>query len=134
MALKGLKDVEQINDTNVIIMDQLKEKMPDLFKDGVMDWKYFEENIRPNYPIQIRLDKNSISFTLQNGPAKEVGTNGCQVDALIETAKMIIEAFNKNMPCRENAMVITKLDEALLWSERRRAEREKRGVEGYNKI
>jgi hypothetical protein len=74
-----------------------------------------------------------ISFRIQNGPIKEVGVNGCQVDTLIEAAKLIVEGLNKQFPCRENSLIITKLEEALLWSMKRKLDREKRGVEGLNK-
>lgn len=47
--------------------------------------------------------------------------------------KKIIEGLNKDFPCRENAMVITKLDEALMWSNKRKQDRIERGVEGFNK-
>lgn len=48
----------------------------------------------------------------------------------IETAKVIVEGLNAKFPCRENSMVVTKLDEALMWLGKRKADREKRGVEG----
>ncbi len=81
----------------------------------------------------IKVEGNTISFTIQDGPIKEVGVNGCQIDDMIEMSKEIIEGFNKNFPCRENSMVITKLDEALLWSLKRKMDREKRNVEGTNR-
>ena len=81
-------------------------------------------------PVVINHHKNFIGFKIQNGPIKEVGVNGVQVDTLIEAAKMIIEGFQKNFPCRENSVAITKLDEALLWLLKRKLDREKRGVEG----
>ena len=121
MCLETLKDVKEIGGFNVIAG-----------KPAGMDWEEYDE-IRKEYPIGITHDENMISFRLQNGPIKEVGVNGCQVDTVIEAAKMIIEGLNKNFPCRENAMVITKLDEALLWSMKRKLDREKRGVEGLNK-
>lgn len=71
-------------------------------------------------------------FTLQDGPIKEVGRNGVQIDEVIEFAKTTIEGFNKAFPCRENSLVITKLDEALLWLMKRRLDREARMVEGRN--
>jgi hypothetical protein len=74
-----------------------------------------------------------VTFQLQDGPIKEVGINGIQIDEVIEWAKAVIEGFNTRFPCRENSMIITKLDEALLWSVKRRLDREKRGVEGQNK-
>lgn len=33
-------------------------------------------------------------------------------------------------PCRENAIVITKLEECLMWLNKRTSDRQKRGVEG----
>jgi len=71
---------------------------------------------------------------LQKNPIKEVGVNGCQIDEVILFAKDFIEALNGNYPCRENSLAITKLDEALMWLEKRKKDREKRGVEGYNKL
>jgi hypothetical protein len=83
--------------------------------------------------VIINHETNTISFKIQNGPIKEVGVNGCQVDTIIEAEKLIIEGLNENFPCRENSLAITKLEEALMWSNKRRQDREKRGVEGFNK-
>lgn len=134
MALETLKGVLKIGDFDVVDMNELQKKHPDMYRpDGSMKYHLFEKNIRPNNFIYIRHDVNSISFTLQNGPVRENGVNGCQVDTMIEAAKMIIEKLNKNYPCRENALAITKLDEALMWLRERTRNRTKRGVEGTNK-
>lgn len=134
MALDTLKGIKKIGEFDVIVMDELRETMPELFNEsGAMDYKCFEENIRPKNFIYIRHDKNSLSFTIQNGPIKENGVNGCQVDTIIEAAKLILEGLNKNFPCRENACAITKLDEALMWLDKRTKDRNKREVEGYSK-
>lgn len=131
MALETLKGVSKIGGFEVVVMDDLREKYPERFTEtGAMDHKWFEETIRPKNFIYVRNDKNSLAFTIQNGPIKEAGVNGCQVDTIIETAKVIIEGLNKKFPCRENAMVITKLDEALMWSLKRKMDREARNVEG----
>lgn len=131
MALETLKDTKSIGEYAVIVMDELREKYPEKFNEsGAMDYKWFEKDIRPFNYVYVRHDKNSLSFTLQDGPIKENGVNGCQVDTIIEAAKIIVEGLNKKFPCRENAMVITKLDEALMWSEKRKSDRIKRGVEG----
>lgn len=134
MALETLKDVKTIGGFDVVVMDELREKHPDKFnKSGSMDYEWFEKDIRPHNFVYIRNDKNSIAFTIQKGPIKEVGVNGCQVDTIIETAKLIIEGLNKKFSCRENAVAITKLDEALMWLDRRTKNRERRGVEGTSK-
>ncbi len=75
---------------------------------------------------------STVTFVIQDGPIKEVGVNGVQIDEVIRWAKDKIAGFNKNFPCRENALIITKLDEALLWSYERKRERESRQVEGRN--
>lgn len=134
MALETLKDVKEIGGFQVIVMDELKEKYPEKFNEsGAMEDKWFEKEIRPHNFIYVRHDVNSISFNIQNGPVKKHGINGCQVDTIIEAAKLIVEGLNKNFPCRENSQCITKLDEALMWSLKRKMDREKRGVEGLNK-
>lgn len=133
MDLETLDGLEKIGD--LVVMDDLREKYPDKFNpSGQMDWKWFETEIRPFKHIYLRKDKNSLSFTLQKGPIKEFGVNGCQVDTLIEAAKLIIEGLNNKFPCRENSIVITKLDEALMWLDKRRKDREKRKVEGTSKL
>lgn len=127
MALETLKNVTEINGQKIVVMDELREQYPERFTEtGAMDHKWFEETIRPNSFVYVRHDKNSLSFTIQNGPIKEVGVNGCQVADVIAVAKHIIEQLNAKFPCRENAMTITKLDEALMWQEKRTKDREKR--------
>jgi len=122
MALVTLKGVEEIGGFKVL------QERP-LLPSGEVDWDKFDE-LRKTSPIYVDHDVNMISFRIQDGPIKEYGVNGCQVDTVIEAAKIIIEGLNNKFPCRENAMVITKLDEALLWSMKRKLDRESRGVEG----
>jgi hypothetical protein len=134
MALETLKGVRTIGGFNVVVMDELREQFPDKFNEsGAMDYKWFEKDVRPHNFVYVRHDVNSLAFTIQNGPIKEHGINGCQVDTIIEAAKAILEGLNKQFPCRENACAITKLDEALHWLEHRKKDREKRGVEGLAK-
>lgn len=131
MALETLKGVEKIGGFTVVVMDELREKHPEKFNEsGAMDWQWFEADVRPHNFIYVRQDKNSLSFTIQNGPIKENGVNGCQVDTVIAAAKKILEGLNSKFPCRDNAMAITKLDESLMWLDKRRRDREERGVEG----
>lgn len=83
--------------------------------------------------IEINETGNSITFNIQNGPIKENGVNGCQLDTMIVTAKHMIQKLNEKFPCRENAMAITKLDESLMWLRERTRDREERNVEGTSK-
>ncbi len=83
----------------------------------------------------IRVDRkeNYVTFDVQTGPIKEVGVNGCQIDELVRFARKTIASFQERSPCRENALVLTKLDEAIHWLEHRTRDREARGVEGTHK-
>lgn len=81
---------------------------------------------------QVHGEPSSVTFTIQSGPVLEFGVNGVQIDEVIRWAKTKIEEFNKNFPCRENSVAITKLDEALLWLYERKRLRELRSVEGRN--
>jgi|TARA_Y100000310_G_scaffold341165_2_gene439441 hypothetical protein len=57
--------------------------------------------------------------------------NGAFVETVIAAAKQRIEYYNATkFKCRENSMAITKLDEALMWLNKRTADREARKVEG----
>jgi hypothetical protein len=53
-------------------------------------------------------------------------TNEDVLAMLIDRMKYLQAKF----PCRENAMVITKLEESLMWLEKRTSDRIKRNVEG----
>lgn len=73
-----------------------------------------------------------LNVKLQQGPIKQAGVNGAQIDDVIVFVRELITGFNKEFPCRENAIVITKLEEAEMWLKHRKEDREKRGVEGFN--
>ena len=92
MALETLKDLEEIGG----------------FAVKRIVWKQPEGNY-----IEINDDANALTFKIQNGPIKEVGVNGCQVDTLIETAKLIIKGLNEKFPCDENEVAISCLNLAL---------------------
>lgn len=72
-----------------------------------------------------------ISF--QKGPIKENGVNGCHNEDLIAIVIDRLQGFQSGeFACRENALAITRLEEALLWLNKRTSDRIKRGVEGKN--
>lgn len=75
----------------------------------------------------------SVKFTIQSDPIKEVGINGCQALDMLKYVKCLFESLNDVFPCRENSLTITKIEEAIHWQEHRTRDRERRGVEGFNK-
>lgn len=134
MALETLKGIKEINGEKIVVMDELREQFPERFTEtGAMDHKWFEETIRPNSFIYVRNDKNSLSFTLQNGPIKEAGKNGCQVVDIIAVAKHIIEKLNEKFPSSYNEDTIKALGDALDFQEMRTLDRKRREVEGTSK-
>jgi len=71
----------------------------------------------------------------QTGPVKEVGLNGCFNEDLIVIVLDRLQCFQAcEFKCRENALAITKLEEALHWLRHRTDDRKKRGVLGIYKI
>jgi arginine/lysine/ornithine decarboxylase len=126
MALETLKGITEIGGFEVMQERPLDEK-------GFVDWDAFDEQ-RKEKPIYVDHDVNMISFRIQKGPIKEVGSNGAQVDTLIHAARIIIEKLNEQFPCIENKETIEHLEHALLWLAKRKMNREMRGVEGTSDI
>ncbi len=120
MALETLKNVKKLGEFDVLEYGALE-----LLENGE-GW---------SSPKNVIVDhrQNVISFKIQDGPIKENGVNGCQVDTMLATVKTIVEGLNKNYPCKENEKAIEKLTEALMWMEERKRDRVARGVEGFNK-
>lgn len=80
-------------------------------------------------------DKTSITIRFQNGPIAEFGTNGVTHEALIAIIIDRLQMFQKSpFACRENALALTKLEEAMHWLKHRTEERLRRGVEGTHQI
>ena len=70
-----------------------------------------------------------VSF--QDGPVKENDLNGCFHEDLIAIVIDRLEHYQKGeFACRENAIAITKLEEAMHRLADRTKDRQKRGVEG----
>jgi cobalamin biosynthesis protein CbiD len=60
----------------------------------------------------------------------ETVTNGTTNEEVLSVLIDRMQFLQSKFPCRENAIAITKLDEALMWLEKRTADRVKRNVEG----
>lgn len=75
---------------------------------------------------------NQVAYiNFQNGTEPENGVNGCTMEDLIAICIDRLEHFQMgNFPCRENMLAKTKLEEALMWLNKRTQDRLNRGVEG----
>lgn len=82
--------------------------------------------------IQINDDHNSLTVKLQDGPIKENGVNGCQVDVLFYLLRGIFTEFQRNYPCPENAKILAHLGSSIMLLEERTRRRTKAGTEGTN--
>lgn len=56
--------------------------------------------------------------------------NGTTLEEMLRVSIERLEDLNGRFPCRENALAITKMQEALMWLNKRTEDRKLRGVEG----
>ena len=86
-----------------------------------------------DYEIECMKDLNGTCATIhfQKGPVKEVGINGCFMEDLLAICIDRLQCFQAgNFACRENALALTKIQEAMHWLDHRTKDRQRRGVEG----
>lgn len=106
---------------------------------------YFDGRLKNGAPHDFKViksdgdlyDNNSTLATIhfQEGPILVDGVNGVANEDLIAMVITRLEYFNRtDFRCKENAMAINKLEEALLWLRKRTMEREQRGVIGTHKL
>lgn len=127
MSINSLKDKIEINGKKVL-QERIKND------DGTINWEATDK-AREKNPIFIDHNVDMISFKMLTKPASEGGNlNNCQWCDLVATGLEQLKYFNNKFPCRENAITITKLEEALMWNEKRTQDRIKRNVEGKDKI
>ena len=67
----------------------------------------------------------------QKGPVKEAGINGCHQEDLLAIVIHRLQCFQSSeFACRENALALTKIEEAMHWLNHRTTDRKARGIEG----
>jgi hypothetical protein len=73
------------------------------------------------------------TILFQNGPINENGVNGITQEVLLAIVADRLRAFQAGpFACRENALALTKIEEAQHWLFSRTLARMQRGVEGTN--
>lgn len=95
---------------------------------NVLGRKYAFVNGKQEHPVAVF---GTIKF--QCGPVGEVGINGACIEDVIDVLVLRLNGFqNGQFKCRENALAITKLEEAAMWLSERTRKRVEQHVEGTN--
>lgn len=80
-------------------------------------------------PTAIAVQIHHVCF--QNGPIFEAGVNGVSNEALLAIVEDRLKCFQGGQyACRENALALTHVQDAMHWLHHRTRERVARGVEG----
>ena len=88
-----------------------------------------------HYAVDVDGSENGLDVIFQNGPIAEVGVNGVTQEVLLAIVIDRLRSFQAGpYACRENALALTKCEEALHWLSARTRARVARGVEGTHII
>jgi hypothetical protein len=86
-----------------------------------------------NPSIEHSSENHRTVILFQNGPIAEVGVNGLTQEVLLAIVADRLRSFQAGpFSCRENALALTKIEEAQHWLQQRTIARMRRGVEGTN--
>ena len=89
----------------------------------------YNDSVNPLFPNGI----TQCEILFQNGPINEVGVNGITQEVLLAIVADRLRSFQAGQfACRENALALTKIEEAMHWLQQRTIARMRRGVEGTN--
>lgn len=76
-----------------------------------------------------------LRIEFQNGPLNETPPNGLSNEALLAVVIDRLQGFQSGeYKCRENAIALTHLEDAMHWLQHRTRARLARGVEGTSKV
>ncbi len=93
-----------------------------------------EGNPSATAPDGFKAAFSRIPLVFQNGPVMEAGINGITNEALLAVVIDRMQGFQSGpYACRENALALTKLEEAMHWMRARTRRREADGTEGTHK-
>ena len=91
--------------------------------------EYKEAGVSDHYTEKID-GKLVLDVKFQTGGTATNEKNGIFIEDLLILADAKLNQFQKEFPCRENALAITAIEEAILWLIARKADREYRNVYG----
>ncbi|MDW5313739.1 hypothetical protein [Rhizobium sp. PL01] len=84
-----------------------------------------------NNPSHDDTREGELVILFQNGPINDAGVNGVTQEVLLAIVADRLRSFQAGQfACRENALALTKIEEAQHWLHSRTLARMQRGVEG----
>ena len=90
---------------------------------------------RPAHHFTFAGSMGGSELHFQEGPIQEVGINGIQAPSVLIAVVVYLREISKPPHnSRETALAITKIEEAVMWLDKRTADRKERGVEGTSKL
>lgn len=94
-----------------------------------------DTNVSCPYKDEAGEPATAVTILFQNGAIPEHGVNGITQEVLLEIVADRLRSFQKGkFACRENALALTKIEEAQHWLQQRTIERMRRGVEGTHTV
>lgn len=95
-------------------------------------YEIFGFNTKSNDSDPIKQEPTErLEILFQNGPINEKGVNGITQEVLLAIVADRLRSFQAGpYACRENALALTKIEEAQHWLQQRTIARMRRGVEG----
>lgn len=92
-------------------------------------------NLETNASASLDLPYQQTTILFQNGPINEFGVNGITQEVLLAIVADRLRSFQAGQfSCRENALALTKVEEALHWLQQRTIRRLRAGVEGTGQM
>ncbi|WP_428303891.1 hypothetical protein [Lacipirellula sp.] len=88
-----------------------------------------------NHEYRMASENFCYELKFQKGPIGDAGPNGLSNEVLLAIVEDRLIGFQAGkFACRENAVALTKLQEALMWLHKRTRDRVARGVEGKSQL
>ena len=101
-------------------------------EDPPTDWPDDLWNVARLIPTTTEEPSDALVVRFQTAPIGVAGQNGAQIEDVLHVAEARLQMFQANPKtrCRENAIALTKIQEALHWLDQRTMVRQELGVEG----
>ena len=130
------KDMRAINDHVVNpANDKLTISVADKAGAGGAYHRYVVSGFDTSTNVSADEVETELTILFQNGPINDVGVNGITQEVLLAIVADRLRSFQDGpYACRENALALTKIEEAQHWLQQRTIARMRRGVEGTHQV